>query len=151
MARKSKYETIVLPNIEQIESAIKEGLHDKTIYTSLGIGKTAWLEWKETKKELKSIYKNKDKWALEELNEARETKQKAIDAYNEALDNKEQWAVEKELDRYQTFTAWHKQKALSIREEELKEKRKENEILEAHIENEDLKDYIKALNEHKKV
>lgn len=44
--RKSYYESIIQPNLKQIEELVKKGLLEKEIYEALGVSKTVWYEAK---------------------------------------------------------------------------------------------------------
>ena len=67
MARKSKYETVIPPNLEKIKDWIRDGVTEKDIAKNLGIGVTTWKRWKSQTDEFRSIVVRERKPKLEEL------------------------------------------------------------------------------------
>lgn len=55
MARKSKYETVIPPNIELIKNWLADGVPEKDIAKNLGIGLTTWKRWKNQTDEFQSV------------------------------------------------------------------------------------------------
>ena len=55
MARKSKYETVIPPNMELIKKWLAEGVPEKDIAQNLGIGLTTWKRWKAETEEFQSV------------------------------------------------------------------------------------------------
>ena len=67
MARKSKYDSVIPPNIEKIKKWISEGVTEKDIAKNLGIGLTTWKRWKNQTDEFRSVVVSNRKPKVEEL------------------------------------------------------------------------------------
>ena len=67
MARKSKYEQIIPPNIEKIKEWLSQGVPERDVAKNLGVGYTTWRRWKSEKVEFRAIMDNERRPKLEEL------------------------------------------------------------------------------------
>ena len=65
--RKSAYETIIEPNLENIKKWTKEGLMDAEIIKRLGINKSTYYRYKSEKKEFQDSVKDGREEAVEKL------------------------------------------------------------------------------------
>lgn len=68
--RKSKYETHVKSRFDEIREWVKLGATEKEIYTNLGIGKDAWIGYKEKYQELTELIKINRKQPVKEIKAA---------------------------------------------------------------------------------
>lgn len=55
--RKSKYETHIKPHLKEIHDAFARGVEEKTIAASLGVGTSAWCEYKNKYPEFAELFK----------------------------------------------------------------------------------------------
>lgn len=60
MARPNKYETHVKPYLNDIKSALERGVEEKAIYEKLGLGSSAWCDYKNKYAEFAEVFKKKD-------------------------------------------------------------------------------------------
>lgn len=58
--RKGKYETHVLPHFADIKDALERGVEEKQIYESLGVGSSAWCDYKKKYAEFAELFKKRD-------------------------------------------------------------------------------------------
>lgn len=56
MARKSKYEQTIPPNLEQIKQWLSEGVPERDIAKNLKIASSTWRKWKNEKSEFSAIF-----------------------------------------------------------------------------------------------
>ena len=64
MARPTKYDTNVKPYFDDIKSALERGIEENQIAKSLGVGKSAWCEYKNKYSEFADLLKKKDVSAI---------------------------------------------------------------------------------------
>lgn len=55
MARKSRYESVIPPNMELIKKWLSQGVPEKDIAKNLGIGLTTWKRWKNETDEFRTV------------------------------------------------------------------------------------------------
>ena len=67
MARKSKYETHVVPRFHDMEKWLKRGASDKEIYKALGVSESSWYEYLQKYTELSEFVKKHRVDAVEEI------------------------------------------------------------------------------------
>lgn len=67
MGRKSKYESVIPPNMEKIKEWIRDGVTEQDIAKNLGIGLTTWKRWKKQTDEFQSIVVRERRPRVEEL------------------------------------------------------------------------------------
>lgn len=67
MARPSKYESVIPPNIEKIKKWLSEGVPERDIADNLGIGYTTWRRWKKQCGEFETVVVNTRDAKVEEL------------------------------------------------------------------------------------
>lgn len=58
MARPSKYDRTIPPNLDKIIEWLSEGVPERDIAKNLNIGYTTWRNWKQSKSEFKAIFDN---------------------------------------------------------------------------------------------
>lgn len=58
--RKSKYETHVLPHFADIKDALERGVEEKKIAEGLGVGTSAWCDYKNKYTEFAELFKKRD-------------------------------------------------------------------------------------------
>ena len=58
MARPSKYDRTIPPNLDKIIEWLSQGVPERDIAKNLNIGYTTWRNWKQSKEEFKAIFDN---------------------------------------------------------------------------------------------
>ena len=58
MARPSKYDRTIPPNLDKIIEWLSKGVPERDIAKNLNIGYTTWRNWKQSKSEFKAIFDN---------------------------------------------------------------------------------------------
>lgn len=67
MARKSKYDTVIPPNIEQIKEWLSRGVPERDIAKNLGVAYSTWKNWKKDHEEFLAIFDHARRPRITEL------------------------------------------------------------------------------------
>ena len=68
--KKSNYDEVILPHIEEIEKAFLEGATEKMVYEAFGINHTSWANYKKSHTEFATLIRKSKLKAIQDVDNA---------------------------------------------------------------------------------